>query len=199
MRNDETQLRKIIQQELNKTDNDERIERAVAPLDQPATNYGSLMFDAVRNQMRSSSQPDQGISAARIFRSLAAARGNIADAKLFADNEYGARNTVSEAFSKALAAGEATAGGFLLQEEMAREVIDLLRPRSVVRAIGPQIVRPRRGALDFPKITSGATAAYVGENEDIAVSQPVFGQINLSAKKLAAWAKCVADPWLART
>ncbi len=124
----------------------------------------------------------KGLTMARIIRSLAAAKGDVREAARFALKEYGE----SSIARKALAAGDATAGGFLVEGELANEVIDLLRPKSVIRQMNPIIVRPTKGTLEFPKITSGASANYLGENEDITVSEQVFGSVVLSAKKLAA-------------
>ncbi len=140
----------------------------------------SPVLEVSRTQMNENCKP--GIRAARVLRSLAAGGGNIEHARAFASQEYGA----DRATTKALAAGDAVGGGFLLAQDMADEVIDLLRPMSVVRAIEPQIVRPNRGSIEFPKLTSGASAGYVGENADIPVSEQEFGQVIFVAKKLAA-------------
>jgi len=41
------------------------------------------------------------------------------------------------------------------------------------------------GSLTMPYLSSGSSAAYVGENNNISKSEPEFGQLQLSAKKLA--------------
>ena len=74
----------------------------------------------------------------------------------------------------------------MIPPDFANEIIDLLRPRSVIRGAGVQTVPMPRGTLTLPKQTAGATASYVGENQDITKTQLTGGQIVMSAKKLAA-------------
>ena len=89
-------------------------------------------------------------------------------------------------YKSAQSAGSAEGGGLLLIDEMANDVIELLQPFSVVRQIGARLVSIPRGALRTPKITSGVASAYVAEGAKIPSSQMKFGQISLSAKKLAS-------------
>lgn len=88
-------------------------------------------------------------------------------------------------YKAAQSAGSAEGGGLLILDEMAADVIELLRPFSVVRQIGPRFVPIPRGALRTPKITSGVSSAYVGEGKAIPSSQMKVGQISLQARKLA--------------
>ena len=125
---------------------------------------------------------EKGIKVAQVFRSLAAGKCDRDNSIQFATTAYG----VHSGAVKALSAGDFTAGGATIGEELASEIIDLLRPRSIIRRMGPMMVQPEKGTLTFPKITSGASAGYVEENEDIPSSEQVFGQIMLVAKKLAA-------------
>lgn len=92
----------------------------------------------------------------------------------------------AEGRTKALAAGDATAGGFLVPTQFSTDIIELLRPSAVVRSLNPTVMPMPMGNLKVPKITSGSTANYVGENSNISKTQPSFGQITLSFKKLAA-------------
>ncbi len=91
-----------------------------------------------------------------------------------------------QAQKAALGAQGGAIGGFLLPEELAAEVIEFLRPASAVRMLSPVTMPMDVGTLRVPKLATGASAAYVGENINIATAQPVFGQVVLSAKKLAA-------------
>lgn len=115
-------------------------------------------------------------------RSLAAGKGDVAKAIAFADKTWQSDNDVT----KALSAGDATAGGFLVPTQVSDELIELLRPRSVIRKLGPTIVPMDTGVIEIPKITGGATASYIGENENIPTSQETFGMLRLTWKKLAA-------------
>lgn len=91
-----------------------------------------------------------------------------------------------EGRTKALAAGDATAGGFLVPTQFSADIIELLRPSAVVRSLNPTVMPMPMGNLKVPKVVSGATASYVGENANISKTQQSFGQITLSFRKLAA-------------
>lgn len=124
---------------------------------------------------------EKGDALSRIVRSLAATKGDPARAaahceKVFRDAEI----------AKALAAGTGSAGGFVVPEDYSSEIVELLRPASVVRRMGARTMPMPHGNMTVPKITGGATAAYVAENTNITASQQTFGQLKLSAKKLAA-------------
>lgn len=120
---------------------------------------------------------DTNVGAA--IRFLAKAKGDYDKASQFAEREG------YLAVSKALSASDFTDGGALLKAEMVDGIIPLLEAISVVRGMGVTVL-PMKGSLTLPFQTTGATAAYVGENQAIAASQPSFGQLQLSDKKLAA-------------
>ena len=127
-------------------------------------------------------RPDKGVRIAQVFRALAFAKCDQGEAMRFAEKEYGPNSYAV----KALSASDFTGGGATIAQDLSAELIDLLRPRSIVRTMQPMLVRPTKGTMSFPKITSGASAAYTEENEDITISQQAFGQVVLVAKKLAA-------------
>ena len=90
--------------------------------------------------------------------------------------------------TRALQASVASGGGLLIPMELAGEVIDLLRPRTVVRKATPasrQISIPR-GNLTMPRINTGATIGYIGEGASSAASQEVIGAVNFTARKAKA-------------
>ncbi|MFO6447857.1 phage major capsid protein [Erythrobacter sp. NE805] len=78
------------------------------------------------------------------------------------------------------------AGGFLIPEDVSGELIELLRPASVVLSLGPVILPLPNGNLTMNRINVGTTASYVGELQNIVATGVQFGQTKLSAKKLAA-------------
>lgn len=130
-------------------------------------------------------KPEQkGIAAARQIRALAFGRGDPDRAKVFVDKVY--NDDLGDEIKKALTATELTGGGSLIIPEYAAEVIELLRSRTVVRAAGARVLPMDAGTLTIRKQTSGSSASYVGESQDIGVTQPETGQINLVSKKLAA-------------
>jgi HK97 family phage major capsid protein len=78
------------------------------------------------------------------------------------------------------------AGGFLIPEDISGELIELLRPASVVMSLGPIIMPMDNGNLTMNRINVGTTASYIGETQDIPATGAGFGQLKLSSKKLAA-------------
>ncbi len=122
------------------------------------------------------------------IRALAAAKNNPSHAAEIA-RKWG-RVDVADAIvasqEKALSAGDATAGGFLVPTEFSAEVIELLRASAVVRSLGPTILPMASGSIKVPRITSGSAAAYIGENVNIEKTELETGQLTLTFKKLAS-------------
>ncbi len=87
---------------------------------------------------------------------------------------------------KALSSSQGGEGGFLIQEELSDDFIELLREDAVVDRLGPVNVPLDAGNLRMPKLTGGSSGNWIGENQDAPKTQPVFGSITLSAKKYAS-------------
>jgi HK97 family phage major capsid protein len=163
------------------------LEPILAKASEPASNVGELILKASNPNMFSYDEK-RGLGFAQMVRCMALGGGNPEAALRISKQLYGDSSRATNAISKAMAAGDMTAGGFLVPQDFADEVIDLLRPLSVVRAIQPNVVRIPRGQKDFPVLTTSATANYVGENQDIPLSEPTFGNKAMSAKKLTGLA-----------
>ena len=122
---------------------------------------------------------EKGLRFARMTRTIAAAGGiphvamQIAEANgdsgLFANQNM----------------GSGVQGGFLVPEDVSAEVIELLRPMSVVTAMGPRFVPMPNGNLTTNRRSTGATFGYGGEQQDVRATGVTFGQVKLSAKKLS--------------
>lgn len=125
----------------------------------------------------------KGTDASRAMLALAACRGSKREAADFVEKHYG-RSGLTVA--RALTTSIGSAGGFLVPDSMSTEVIELLRPESVVMSLGPNIIPMPTGNFSMGRMSGGANAAYVGETNNIAASQQTFGKMQLSAKKLAA-------------
>ena len=134
---------------------------------------------------RMSHRDPRGMDVARMIGCFLAAKGDVEKAQKIAERRYGTESRVTEGFTKALAATDADAGGFIVRDEMAAEIIELLRPASVVRQLGPRFAPLDSGTLRLPKMTGGASGGYIGENQNIPVDQQVFGQVVATARKLA--------------
>lgn len=167
----------------------EQVEKSVAPLRERTEELTSRMVSTQPAQNIQKREP--GIALARCLRATAWAKlndagveGAISQLKKWGDDDLAQK--WQEGRQKALAAGDAASGGFLVPEEYSTELIEFLRARSVVRRMGAvSIPISGAGTLNIPKLTSGSTAAYIGENVNIGKSEQQFGQLKLSFKKLA--------------
>jgi len=161
-----------------------RVAEAVEPLKQQQTDWASKIF--AQPQVPAKKDPkDMGLGAARFIRALAAGKGDPERA-----SRYVAKNWTdtdeNKALVKALNESTLAEGGALVPTEYVSEVIELLRGRAVVRSLGAVSLPMNSGSLTMPKLTGGATASYIGEGQNILKTQPTTGQLQLSAKKLAA-------------
>ena len=91
---------------------------------------------------------------------------------------------------KALGTLTDTLGGTLVGLPMLGEIIDLQRNLEAFAAAGSQeIALPPNGRIQFPKLTGGSLAYWVGEGNPITESQPTTGNLDLQAKKLGVFVK----------
>ncbi len=125
-----------------------------------------------------------GLGFGRCLRALARSKAySIPVPKIL--EEWGDKESAKFYTEKALAASDATAGGFLVPPQFSQEVIEFLRPASVVRRLGPMTIPMPTGTFRIPKVTQGITASYIGENLPAPKTQPQFGNVTLTFKKLA--------------
>lgn len=130
----------------------------------------------------------KGVVLGRLVRSLAAAKFDPDRAlKMVKDGKFGAETNIIEAVERAMQAGNATAGGFWLDDEMSNDIIELLDSKAVVRGTNPMRMDMATGVMQIPKVTEGTNAGYIGEGRRKKVSQVSAGQVTLSYKKLAAF------------
>lgn len=87
---------------------------------------------------------------------------------------------------KAMSATNPTAGGFLIPEVYLDEVIELLYSKTIIKELGARTIPLENGNLNIPRMTSGTRAMWGGEGRKIASTQPAFGNLRLSAKRLEA-------------
>lgn len=105
-------------------------------------------------------------------------------AAFYAKKHYSDENMARE--FKALSATNPSAGGFLIPEVYLDEIIELLYSKTVIFELGAQKVPMPSGNLNIPKMASGTRARWGGEARKIAKTQPGYGNIKLSAKRLEA-------------
>lgn len=87
---------------------------------------------------------------------------------------------------KTLSATSPTAGGFLIPEIYLDEVIELLYNKTVIKELGARTIPLENGNLNIPRMTAGTRATWGGEARKIKTTQPAFGNLRLSAKRLEA-------------
>ncbi|SAK69525.1 phage-like protein [Caballeronia pedi] len=123
----------------------------------------------------------KGAKMARMVRALAAARGDAQLAsKLAMERGFG------EDVAMSLNTLTSSAGGVLVPTNLSSDVIELLRPKSVVRRLGARTLPLSNGNITVPRLKGGAVVGYIGSDSDIGVTKQSFDDLKLTAKKLAA-------------
>lgn len=152
----------------------EQAEQMAAKSAEPVPTFAGAPAVQVKPEIKTY----QGSGFARTVMSIAASEGNVEGAARFA------RDTIGDADVSAAIETSSGSGGALIPENMHSEVIDLLRPKTVVRALGAVSLPLPNGNLSMPAMTSGATAGYVGEGSDVLATESQFGDVKLSAKTM---------------
>jgi len=78
------------------------------------------------------------------------------------------------------------AGGVTVPEPLANEMIDLLRPKVVVRRAGAMTSPIPAGQMRHARMATGATASYGAEATPAVESEPTFDAVDLSFRTLTA-------------
>jgi HK97 family phage major capsid protein len=117
---------------------------------------------------------------AGVVRALAASKGVISEAIRYAEAAGDAE------VAKALGTSSSSAGGYLVPSPIASEVIPALQAATIVRRMGAVPVPLPNGIVNIPKIATAGAATWIGENANVGKTEPVFGNVQLSKKKLAA-------------
>ncbi len=153
--------------------------KAVASLQQPAADPAAAAQPAPAATVPAQAK-DKGLKFGAQMRAIAAANGHRETAVAIAES-WGHSGLFAQQ-----QAGTGPAGGFLVEETLSGEVIELLRPVSVVMSFQPVIVPLDTGNLTMNRIALGTNANYVGERGPIIATRVELGQAKLSSKKLAA-------------
>lgn len=123
---------------------------------------------------------EKGLKFGRMVRLMAAAGGNA-----FVAAQMAEANGESGLFANQNI-GSGGAGGFLVPEDVSTEIIELLRPASVVMRMEPVVVPMPNGNMTMNRFASGIAAGYIGEQQNLPATGVTWGQVILSAKKLGA-------------
>ena len=92
--------------------------------------------------------------------------------------------------TKALSGGDFTGAGALLKDDVADDLTDRLRIRSILRQMGLSNVTAPWGSKDMPVLTSSVTASFSEEGAEIAASDLAVGRRRLDPKRLASLIPC---------
>lgn len=157
----------------------QKLQPVIDRLEEQHTNHMATITRGYRQEVPLA---DKGKVVGGMIRMLAMGKGDQDKAVETAKKVYGLDD---HPVVKALMAGDATAGGFLIAPEFSTEVIELLGPMAVVRSLNPVIMPMDQGTLSISKLTGGATSTYVGESQNIPSSQQTTGMLDLVWKKLA--------------
>jgi HK97 family phage major capsid protein len=90
-----------------------------------------------------------------------------------------------EFVAKALGANDFSAGGALVDQQLAAEVIPALLSETGVFGDPSIMVIPVNGQLDIPYEVSGPTARWVAENAAANASEPSFNQTTLRTERIS--------------
>lgn len=129
---------------------------------------------------RPQSEADKAMGVGFIVGALAIHKGDRAGAAGYLDQEG------HSGISAVLSGATASAGGVTIPQPLAQEVIDLLRPKVVVRKAGAQSSPIPAGKMRHARLASGATAGYGTEAAAIVESEPSFDNVDMAFKKLTA-------------
>lgn len=111
-------------------------------------------------------------------------KGDPERAAWIARKKYGDKDMERE--FKAMSATSSVGGGFLIPEVYSDQIIELLYPKTVIVELGAQQIPLTNGNLNLPRMTSGTRAQWGGEGRKIAATNPKYGNIRMSAKRLEA-------------
>ena len=93
---------------------------------------------------------------------------------------------------KALVEATGSTGGHLVPDEFSNRLLALVQGKAVI--MNDCDIRQMAGLTKYiPKVTSGTTAYWPAEVATITTSQPAYGQITLTAKKVAAMTEASSE------
>ncbi len=108
--------------------------------------------------------------------------------KFSANGAFESRRDLPWLDLKALTVGNDPAGGYLVPVEHSPNVIDRMRPSSVLLASGVQTINTTAQALTMSRITGDPTATWRGELETLSgTGEGSYGLVRAVPKKVAAY------------
>ncbi|QIH09273.1 MULTISPECIES: phage major capsid protein [unclassified Pseudomonas] len=165
---------------ISRAESAERLAAAGAvPVNESAQGVASPPGGSISGPFSEKAKPGTGM--AQMARLLAAAQGNQQTAAQMA-KDGGFPSDVH----MALTVVTPGAGGVLVPQNFATDIIESLRPVSIMRKMGVTSLPLNNGNLTMPRITGNTVVTYIGSDTDIPVTGMTFGDTKLSAKTAAA-------------
>ncbi|RUR43362.1 phage major capsid protein [Vreelandella populi] len=154
----------------------ESTERMNAAAATPVTAFGGGHSAAVHTKPELKQYT--GAKVARMAMAVAAGKGDMQLASKFATTEIGDAEVAMAIDTSA------NSGGSLVPENLHSEVIELLRPKTIVRSLGARSMPLPNGNLSIPRMASGSTSSYVGEGNDVLATGANTDDVKLNAKTM---------------
>lgn len=126
---------------------------------------------------------EKGIGWARAVKAVSQSGGDPDKALHIAQKMY-TDDAILHRELKAMSATSPSEGGYFIPEIYSQEIIELLRPLTIIGSLGARTISAPNGNVTIPKIKGGASAHYVGEKRKAPASKMTVGTKKLSVKKL---------------
>lgn len=151
----------------------------------PERKYANLFISGPTKTNREEKKVPPMVQLARAIKCLDVfGRNDPERAAFYAKRKYDDERMSRE--FKALNATSPSAGGFLIPEVYLDDVIELLYSKTIIKELGARTIPMETGNINIPRMTSGTRASWGGEARKIKATQPSFGNLRLSAKRLEA-------------
>lgn len=145
-------------------------------------------YDAAHqeNERKGYKEEKPEIKLGKLVNLFANAGGDVGKMKSLAEKMYGDDKEIKGYIGKALEAGVPSAGGFSIPQVLSARVIDALYANTFLDKVSPVKVPLVNGNMRFLRTDTTSTVGWVGELPAATPTQPVYGEVNLAAKKLFA-------------
>ena len=156
--------------------------KAVDELIKPHKSQSTNWFDQLNGKAPAARHYDTKKDSpfGRFIMSLANGKSNQDSSYQWAKKAFGTDDIVT----KTLEAGNFTSAGALVEGDVLQDVIDVLRNRSIWRALGTTNVPMPKGQTEVPVWETSPTAQYIAEGAVIPTDEPTVGRKVLTPKKL---------------
>ena len=129
------------------------------------------------------------IKLAKLINLYANASGDVERMAKLSGKMYDGDDETKGYITKALEAGVPSAGGFGIPQILSARVIEALYAQTIMEKAGVSRIPLVNGNMSLARMDTSSTVGWVGELPAAAPTQPVFGDVKLSAKKLFALAE----------